>query len=180
MSVATNTSYTKLAKAMHWLVAIFIFVNFPMGLYMNTFPHNSAGFNGVLFYHASIGSLIFMLAMLRLVWRMTHTPPALPSSVARWQVVASHGLHGTLYVLMLAVPLTGYVHRLAGGHPVNFFGVGELPVFLGKDEPLRLLTDALHKTLVFVLAILVVGHIAAALKHRFVDRDGVAGRMWLS
>ncbi|EEF27015.1 Cytochrome b561, putative [Ricinus communis] len=180
MRAAPNASYTKLAKAMHWSVAIFICINFPIGLYMNTFPHNSRSFDDVLFYHASIGSLIFMLAMPRLMWRMMHTPPALPSSVPRWQVMASHGLHWTLYVLMLAVPLTGYVHRLAGGHPVNFFGLGELPVFVSKDEPLRLLTDTLHKTLVFVLATLVVGHIAAALKHRFVDRDGVAERMWVS
>ncbi|WP_321899876.1 cytochrome b [Paraburkholderia heleia] len=178
MSHTLHSTYTRTAVVMHWLVALFIFINFPVGLYMDTFPHNSAGFNKVLFYHASIGSLILMLAVLRWVWRLTHTPPALPSSVARWQVASSHGLHWLLYLLILAVPLTGYVHRLAGGHPVSFFGLVELPVFLGRNEPLRLLTDTLHRTFVFVLAFLVAGHFAAVLKHRFLDRDGVAERMW--
>jgi cytochrome b561 len=180
MAATGNASYTKTAKALHWSVAVFIFVNFAVGLYMNTFPHNSAGFNSVLFHHASIGSLIFMLAVPRLLWRLTHTAPALPASVNQRQVFASHALHWLLYALMLALPLIGYVHRLAGGHPVSFFGLFELPVLHGRDEPLRLLTDTLHKTLVFVLAGLVIGHVAAALKHRFIDRDGVAQRMGIS
>jgi cytochrome b561 len=173
--VTPRQSYSKPAVLMHWLVALLILTNLAVGWYMDTFARDS--FGQVLFWHASIGSLILVLAVFRLSWRLTHTPPALPATVTRWQVIASDVTHALLYALMLGVPLTGYVHRLAGGHPVSFFGLGALPNFIGKDEPLRLLTHTLHKTLVFVLAVLVIGHIGAALKHRFVNRDGVAERM---
>ncbi len=177
MSPASNAAYTRFSVVMHWSIAILILLNLTIGLYMDTFPHNSPQFNGILFYHASIGSLVFMLTIPRLVWRFTHTPPALPSSMPMWQARAANTLHGILYVLLFLVPLAGYVHRLAGAHPVSFFGLVNLPVFIGRDEPLRLLADTLHRALVLTLALLLVAHIGAALKHKFVDRDGVAERM---
>jgi cytochrome b561 len=177
MTPTTPAAYTRVAIVLHWLIALCIFINFGLGLYMETFPKHTPQNDSVLFFHASLGSLICMLAVLRLAWRLTHRPPELPASVVSWQVAASHALHWTLYVLMLVVPLTGYVHRLAGAHPVSFFGLFDLPVLVGRDEPLRLLTDTLHDSLVWVVAILVAGHLGAVVKHRFIDRDGVAGRM---
>ncbi|HEY4092631.1 MAG TPA: cytochrome b [Luteibacter sp.] len=177
VSTARSTSYTKVAIAMHWSIAILIFLNVFLGFLMETFPKSNPGHDQVLFYHASFGSLIFGLAVFRLFWRSTHKPPALPSHIPSWQQTIAHVLHWVLYTLMFVVPLTGYLHRMAGGHPVSFFGMGDLPVLIGKNEPLRLLTDTLHVTLVWVLCILVVGHIGAALKHRFIDRDRVIQRM---
>jgi len=170
-------TYTKVAIAMHWSIALLIFLNVALGFFMETFPKKAPGHDEVLFYHASFGTLIFLLAVFRLFWRSTHKPPALPSSIPAWQRGIAHALHWVLYSLMLLVPLTGYLHRMAGGHDVSFFGLGNLPVLIGKDEPLRLLTDTLHVSLVWVLCILVVGHIGAALKHRFFDRDSVIQRM---
>jgi cytochrome b561 len=177
MPQPSSPTYARFALVMHWSIAILILANLSIGLYMDTYPHNSPQFNGILFYHASIGSLIFMLTVPRLVWRATHTPPPLPDSVPKWQAQIAGTLHGVLYVLLFLVPLTGYVHRLAGAHPVNFFGLGYLPVLIGRDEPLRLLTDALHRALVVTLGLLLVAHVGAAMKHKLVDRDGVAERM---
>lgn len=177
MPSTTPKAYTSVAIFFHWVLALLLLLNFCGGLYMANLPKNTPERNDILFYHASMGSLIFMLAVLRLLWRLTHKPAPLPASVARWQVTASHALHWTLYALMLAAPLAGYVHRLAGGHPVSFFGLTTLPVFVDKNENLRLLTDTIHVSLVWLLAILAIGHIGAALKHRFVDKDGVAERM---
>jgi len=177
MSHAKQHAYNNPAVVFHWLIALCIFMNFFLGIYMETFPKHTPSNDAVLFYHASLGSLVFMLAVARLLWRMTHRPLPLPSSVAAWQATASHILHWTLYALMLAVPLSGFIHRQAGAHAVNFFGLGALPTLVEKNEPLRLFTDTLHETLVWVLAALVLGHLAAALKHRFIDRDGVAERM---
>lgn len=177
MSVPVPASYTRVAISMHWLIAPLIFLNVVLGFYMASFPKTAPTHDQVLFYHASIGSLIFMLAVVRLVWRLTHRPPALSPTIATWQRGLAHALHWTLYVLMLIVPLSGYVHRLAGAHTVNFFGLGNLPVFIGKDEPLRLLTHTLHEALVWVLCVLVVGHIGAAAKHWLIDHDGVLQRM---
>jgi len=177
MSVATRPSYTKVAIVLHWLIALLIFGNLALGFYMASFPKSAPTHDEALFYHASIGSLVFMLAVARLGWRLTHRPPALPASIVSWQRTAAHSLHWLLYVLMLIVPLSGYVHRLAGAHTVSFFGLGNLPVFIGKDEPLRLFTHTLHLCLVWLLCILVAGHLAAALKHAFIDHDGVLQRM---
>jgi len=170
-------AYNNTAIVFHWLIALLIFLNFAMGLYMETFPKHTPSNDAVLFYHASLGSLVFMLAVARLLWRLRHRPLALPDSIAKWQLTASHLLHWLLYVLMLAVPLSGIIHRQACAHPVSFFGLGALPTVVAQNEPLRLFTDTLHETLVWVLAILVLGHIAAALKHRFIDRDAVLKRM---
>jgi len=170
-------AYTKVAVTMHWLIALLIFLNVVVGVYMDSLPKTDPRHDSALFYHASFGSLIFMLAVFRLFWRSTHKPPSLPVTIPSWQRAIAHTLHWVLYSLMFAVPFTGYLHRMAGGHPVSFFGLGYLPVIIGKNEPLRLLTDTLHVCLVWVLCILVVGHIGAALKHRFIDRDGVIQRM---
>ncbi|KVV28393.1 hypothetical protein WK78_09630 [Burkholderia cepacia] len=177
MSQPNHPTYARFAIALHWSIAILILSNLSIGLYMDTFPHSSPQFNGILFYHASIGSLIFMLTVPRLAWRATHTPPPLPGSVPAWQARIAGALHGVLYLLLFLVPLTGYVHRLAGAHPVSFFGIADLPMLVSRDEPLRLLTDALHRALVLTLGLLLAVHVAAALKHKFVDRDGVAERM---
>jgi cytochrome b561 len=172
-----SASYSRVAIAMHWSIALLIVLNVGLGLFMETFPKSAPGHDQVLFYHASFGSLIFGLAVFRLYWRATHRPPELPAAIPSWQQRAAHSLHWLLYALMFVVPLTGYLHRMAGGHPVSFFGLGYLPVLVGKSEPLRLLTDTLHVSLVWVLCILVAGHIGAALKHRFIDRDRVIQRM---
>ena len=170
-------SYTKVAIAMHWLIATLIFLNVAVGVFMEGVPKSDPKHDDVLFYHASIGSLVFMLAVFRLFWRATHKPPKLPPTIPSWQQNLAHTMHWVLYTLMLAVPFTGYLHRMAGGHPVSFFGIGFLPVLIGKDEPLRLLTDTLHVCLVWTLCFLVAGHIGAALKHRFIDGDGIIRRM---
>lgn len=176
-SASSPASYSTVAIVMHWAIASLIFLNVALGFYMAAQPKTLPTHDQVLFYHASIGSLIFLLAVFRLGWRLTHRPPALPRTIPNWQQAIAHILHWTLYVLMLIVPLSGYIHRLAGAHNVSFFGIGNLPVIIGKDEPLRVFTHTAHETLVWVLCILVVGHLGAALKHRFIDRDGVLQRM---
>jgi len=93
------------AIAIHWLIALLIFLNVGVGIFMESFPKSAPGHDVVLFYHASIGSLIFMLAVLRLLWRITHKPPALPASISSWQQTVAHALHWILYSLMFLVPL---------------------------------------------------------------------------
>lgn len=178
-AVATSrpSTYSKVAIAMHWSIALLIFLNVGLGFFMETFPKSAPGHDQVLFYHASFGTLIFGLALFRLFWRATHRPPSLPASIPSWQQNLAHALHWLLYALMFVVPLTGYLHRMAGAHPVSFFGLFDLPALVGKNEPLRLLTDTLHVGLVWVLCVLVAGHIGAALKHALFDRDGVLRRM---
>jgi cytochrome b561 len=170
-------TYTKVAILMHWVMAVFILLNLSVGFFMETFANPSPQRSNVLFYHASIGIVIFTLAVFRLGWRLTHQPPPLPQSISKPQQTAAHSLHWVLYLLILVQPISGYVHRMAGAHLVSFFGLFNLPVLIGKNEPLRLLTDAIHDSGGIIIAILVAGHIGVALKHRFIDRDAVMQRM---
>ncbi|MGA2189577.1 MAG: cytochrome b [Steroidobacteraceae bacterium] len=177
MPQSAPPSYTKVAVYLHWVMALFILLNLSVGFFMETFANPSPQRNNVLFYHASIGMLIFVLAVLRLGWRLAHRPPPMPQSISKAQQTAAHGLHWVLYLLILVQPISGYVHRMAGNHLVSFFGLFNLPVLIGKNEPLRLLTDTIHDSGAIIIAILVAGHIAAALKHRLFDRDLVLQRM---
>jgi cytochrome b561 len=170
-------SYSRVAILMHWVMAFFILLNLSVGFFMETFANPSPQRNSVLFYHASIGVLIFALAVFRLGWRLTHQPPPLPQSISKAQQTAAHGLHWVLYGLIFLQPISGCVHRMAGAHPVSVFGLFYLPVLIAKNEPLRLFTDVVHDGGAIIIAILVAGHIGMALKHRFMDRDGVMQRM---
>jgi len=177
MTQDTPQAYTKVAIRMHWILAILLVLNIAIAFYMESFNKNNPQRDNVLFYHASFGLLIFGLAVFRFYWRTTHRPPALPDSIPKAQRIAAHSLHWIFYFLMLAQPVIGYVHRLAGGHPVSFFGLFDLPMLIGKNEPLRLLTDTLHDVFGILFAVLIVGHILAALKHRFIDKDAVLQQM---
>ncbi len=175
--MSEERTYTPVAILLHWVTAALILLNLSVGFFMESFANPSPQRSNVLFYHASLGILIFTLTVCRLAWRLTHQPPPLSESIPKSQRAAAHGLHWLLYLLILTQPISGYLHRMAGAHPVSFFGVFNLPVLIGKNEALRLLTDAIHDGGAIVLALLVAGHIAAALKHRFIDRDAVMQRM---
>lgn len=172
-------AYTRTAKILHWLVALFILINVGIGLRMEHFPgydHKSREWNGVLFWHGSIGALVLWLAVARLIWRAGHRPPPLPNSIPAWQVWAAHGVHMLLYGMMLGLPLSGYAHRVAGNHPVSFFGLWDWPNLLSPDEPLRVLFGTIHVGLVIGLGSLLFLHVGAAIKHRL-NGDGVTQRM---
>ena len=174
--MATPHRYTTLAIALHWMVAALIFCAFPLGLYMSDLKLSPLKLQ-LVSYHKWLGVTIFLLVLLRLFWRATHTPPALPASIAAWQQRAAHGLHHLLYVLMLGIPVSGWLMSSAKGVPVVYLGLVRLPDLLSKDKALGNALQTLHASLNYVLLALVFLHIAAALKHQFVDRDDTLSRM---
>lgn len=177
---ATPARYTRPAVLLHWMVAALVFAALGIGLYMEHFPgfkHTSAQWNSALVWHGSVGALVLILMFARLAWRLAHRPPALPAGVAAWKARASHVMHGLLYALLFAAPAVGMMHRMFGNHPIAFFGLFEWPALLPPDDAARVFTDKLHVFLVSVIGIAVLGHLAAVLVHRFIDRDGVAQRM---
>lgn len=176
----TAPSYTRTAKVLHWLVALFILTNFVIGLRMEHFPgysHKSPEWNGILFWHGSIGALVLWLAVARIIWRAGHRPPPLPGSIPTWQVWMAHSVHGLLYLAMLALPLSGYGHRVAGNHAVSFLGLWNWPNLFAPNEALRVLFGTVHISLALGLGGLLVLHFGAVLKHWAINRDGVAKRM---
>ena len=169
--------YTPVAIALHWLLALAIVGAFGVGLYMTSLPFSPMRLK-LYNWHKWAGVTILTLSALRLLWRLTHRPPAEPPMPA-WQAKAAHVTHAALYLLFFAVPLFGWAYSSAAGFPIVWFGVLPLPDFVPKDKALADTFKELHKFAAFGLAALVVAHVGAALKHQFIDRDRLLARMGL-
>ena len=168
--------YTRTAIALHWLIALLILATLPLGVYMSNLPLSP---DKLKFYswHKWIGITVLMLAVLRLLWRARHLPPSLPDPTPRWQRHTSHAVHLLLYILLFTVPLSGWTMNSAKGIQTVWFGVLPLPDLVGKDKALGDLLTTLHQGLNLVLAALIAAHVAATVKHHFIDRDATLRRM---
>lgn len=168
--------YTAPAIALHWLLAAAIAGSFCVGLFMTelqTSPLKLKLYN----WHKWAGVTILALSLLRLVWRLTHRPPPDLLAMPAWQKRAAHFVHRLMYALFFAVPLAGWAYSSAAGFPVVLFGVWPLPDFVPADKALAEAIKPLHWILAYALAGLALVHVAAALVHHFVDRDGLLRRM---
>lgn len=168
--------YTGTAIALHWLIAAGILGTFALGLYMHDLPFSPAKLKLVA-WHKWAGVTLFALACLRLAWRLGHRPPDLPDAMPPAQRRMAGVAHGALYVLMLAIPLSGWLMSSAKGVPTVWFGVLPLPDLVARDAAQAETLQALHQALNYTLLALVAAHAGAALKHHFVDRDDVLQRM---
>lgn len=179
-STASPSRYGATAIALHWLLAVGIVGAFGVGVYMTGLPFSPARLK-LYNWHKWAGVTILVLSALRLLWRVTHRPPALPKAVEKtmpgWQKLAHHGTHHLLYVLFFAVPLIGWAYSSAAGFPIVFLGLWQLPDFVPVSKDLAEAIKPWHQYTAFALAALAVLHIAAALKHHLVDRDGLLHRM---
>ena len=183
VAAGTAQRYGSVAIALHWLLAVLITVSFGVGLYMTSLsfsPLQLRLFN----WHKWIGIIILALSALRLLWRLLHRPPPLPSRISAsmpgWQLVAHGGVHLVLYALFFIVPLLGWAYSSALGLPVVLFGVLPLPDLLPVDKALaENLLKPLHHAGAYTLAGVAALHVAAALKHHVVDHDGLLERMWI-
>ncbi|MCW7539524.1 cytochrome b [Aquabacterium sp. A7-Y] len=180
MKSQPSTRYTGLAMALHWLLALAIVGAFFVGLYMTVLSMSPTRLK-LYNWHKWAGVLILALSAARLLWRLSHRPPALPAAVEAkmpaWQRAAHHGTHALLYALFFAVPLMGWAYSNAAGFPIVLFGALPLPDLVAPDKALAETLKPWHGRLAYTLAALVVLHVAAALKHHFIDRDGLLTRM---
>ena len=169
--------YNGPAVALHWLIAVLIVCGFYLGWIMTDIPGFTPAKLKYFSWHKWTGVTVFMLAVARVLWRATHRAPALDSATPAWQKAAAHLVHGVLYLLMLAIPLSGYFYSSAAGIQVVYLGIVPLPTFIGPDQALKATLRTVHVLLNYTLLALVAVHVLAALKHQFVDRDGLLARM---
>ena len=172
--------YSTVAVALHWLLALVILAMFGVGVYMTDLPFSPQRLK-LYNWHKWAGVTFLALTVLRLLWRATHRPPELPAAIARampsWQSRAYQATHHLMYLLFFAVPLVGWAYSSAAGFPIVWFGQIPLPDLLPVNKELAELIKPLHKLLALALMALAGLHIAAALKHHWVDRDGLLHRM---
>lgn len=177
---ATSRRYTRTAMLLHWVLGLALMGVFAVGVYMADLPFSPQRLK-LYNWHKWAGVTLLALSTLRLLWRATHRPPALPpaieSAMPGWQKLAHHATHGLLYVLFFAVPLIGWAYSSAAGFPIVFLGLWPLPDFVPVSKELADAIKPWHEITAFAMAGLVVLHIAGALKHQIVDRDGLVARM---
>lgn len=168
--------YSTLSIILHWLIALGIFVCFPLGLYMADLKLSPTKLQ-LISYHKWLGVTIFALLVIRILWRVTHQAPALPNQMPKWQIAASHLTHSALYLLMIAIPVSGWLMSSAKGFTTVYFGIFPLPDLLEKNKEVADLLESTHATLNYILLAFVILHIAGALKHQFIDKDNLINRM---
>ena len=164
------------AKLFHWVTAALILAQIALGVMAASWRVSPAKLE-LFFWHKSNGMLILALVALRLLWRLANPPPELPSGMAAWERAAARLSHLLLYALMIAMPVTGWIVSSASNVPFRIFWLIPLPAIVAPDEPTADLVAWVHGGLAALLALVLVAHIGAALRHHFVKRDTVLERM---
>ncbi|WP_404479891.1 cytochrome b [Novosphingobium sp. BL-52-GroH] len=169
-----NAKYNAGARALHWTIAALIIANLASGLLHDALE----GVVAVMPVHKAIGLTVLVLSLARLGWRMAWKAPAYPGSMGRGEIALAHAVHAVLYAFMIAMPLSGWIMSSAGKYPLTWFGVFQWPKLpVVKDSMLYEIGHGFHGIGGWVLLALVLGHVAAALRHQFLLRDTVLRRM---
>lgn len=171
-----GSAYHPASRVLHWLTALLVIVTVPLGASLAGLPRVPSSF---VYYdvHKSIGATLLLLVLGRLCLRIARRPAPLPATVAPWQRRAAAGMHASLYVLLLAVAVVGWLASQAGGHPLVWLNLVPMPAPVPVDETLSSRLHEVHALLAWTLVAHVVVHVLAVLKHVFVDRDDVLARM---
>ena len=186
MPRSERARYTGVAISLHWIVAVLLIVNVALGLSADYLPDGYV--RPVIDLHKSIGITVLGLVLLRILWRLSHKPPAMPKTYAPWERFAAHLAHGALYVVILALPVSGWMHdsawKGAATHPILLYGLIPWPrigwieaVEPHEKETLHTVFFAFHAYAAYALYALLALHIIGALKHQFWDREPELQRM---
>ena len=174
----STVRYSTVAILLHWLIAIMVVCLFAFGLYMVDLKFSPTKLK-YLSWHKWAGVTIFLLVLIRIVWRLTHKPPTHTVTMPRWQTNAAAAVHYLLYALLIAIPISGWLSSSAKGFQTVYFGVLPLPNLLDKNKELGQTLGFVHQALNYSMMAIVVLHALAALKHYFIDKDDILRRMLL-
>lgn len=173
-----RSAYSRGAIAFHWAIGVLFILNLLGGFFHESFGDAMTGL--IMGLHKATGILILALTLGRLGWRLTHRPPPLPATIKGWEKGLAHAVHWTFYVLMLALPVTGWLFVSAGSrkYPIEFYGLFQVPWLpVAQDKAFSHTLGERHEFLGWVAAALITLHILAALKHHLIDKDDTVVRM---
>jgi len=172
----TTRRWGVIAQTFHWVIVALVVVQVTLAEMADDLPLGVRKLT-LLARHKSVGITILALVILRLLWRWLNEQPPLPEKLKRYERLLAHLVHVALYVLLFAVPLSGWMFSSARGFPVSWFGFFQLPDLMPKSRPLYEALLTTHHVLAWTLVVVAGLHGAAALKHHFVHRDDVLKRM---
>jgi len=172
----TTRAWGPVSKTFHWVIVLLIIAQWVIAERADDLPNGLAKLQ-TLALHKSIGMTVFMLAILRLVWRWMNPVPSLDGVTRGWERLLAGLSHVALYALILAMPLTGWLMSSAHAYSVSWFNLFQWPDLVQPDHELSEKLETIHKSLFRVLAAVAALHVLGALKHHFVDRNEVLKRM---
>lgn len=172
---STENRWGSVARMLHWLMALAIIGNGIVGLVMDEMPRGMSKLN-TFAIHKSIGLTVLALLVLRASWRLFDRKPD-DEPMPRWQRLAAHATHGVLYLLMLAIPLSGWIYNSAHGYALQWFKLFNLPALSEKNDALSDFAGDTHEILFWVLVVVLVAHVGGALVHHLFERDNTLLRM---
>lgn len=173
----TPAAWHPVVRGIHWLMAALIVVQGVVGWVGHEMARSPAKVD-VMTAHKSLGITLLLLVILRLLWRLSHPAPPLPAQTKRWEIRAAWLSHAALYLLMFALPLSGWLTASTSIVPWKLWWVMPWPAIAAPDPGLHEFAGEVHETLVKLLIAVLIVHIAAALRHHFLKRDDVLLRMW--
>lgn len=177
MSFQSVSKYSKTAIVLHWTIAVLVIYNIIVALFTEGLSKPVHEF--MMGLHLSFGIVILALAVIRVGWRLTHKPPTKPADLATWEVWLAKIVHFLFYALIILLPLSGWVWMSAEGYPINMFGLFDMPSLpVEKSKALAHIMHERHEFLGYSMLVLVLLHIAGALKHQYPDKMPFIQRMW--
>ena len=175
--IRQDDSWTLVAKLLHWLMAALILAQLALGKYAESIALSPQKLN-LMVWHKSIGIVLLLLVLIRLTWAVVNPRPSPVDGIGVIMRKASKYSHFVLYLLMLSIPLSGWLMNSAKNIPFSVFRTIPWPNLIGPDKKLAVLFEQLHEGLVNILGIVLVIHVLAALWHHFYRQDRVLTRMW--
>jgi cytochrome b561 len=177
IAAAEGPGYSAAARTFHWMTAALVLTMIPIGITMANFDLGGAVEDPMYHLHRSIGALVMVITVVRLIYRLGHPAPPLPADMPAWQHATALATHWALYALLIAQPIVGWIATSAYRAPVLFFWLFDLPPIWREDRPFSEAMFVVHRSMGIFIATLICVHIAAALYHHFILRDGVLKRM---
>jgi cytochrome b561 len=171
----TENRFGLISFLFHWVMAILIIGMLILGIYMTRIPISALKLE-LYGWHKEIGMLILMLIIFRFIWRLSVILPSL-QTLPRWERIAARSVHWLFYFFMFAMPITGWLVTSAAGLPVSFFDLFTIPTLIEPSEEKLLFFSSIHQWLAYALIVVICLHVAAALKHQFIDKDDILRRM---
>jgi cytochrome b561 len=169
--------YSAVNQTFHWLTAILMFAILPIAWIMTSLGRDAPGREAWVTTHKTIGISILAITLCRMLWRIVDPPPPLPGAIGRWERVAAKTSYALLYVVLVGMPVSGYILSAAGGHPVELFGLFPIPPLVPHDETLGRSAATAHILGRWLVYALIVLHLLGVAFHVVLARDGLLGRM---
>ncbi|WP_298622770.1 cytochrome b [uncultured Legionella sp.] len=176
MNKNVDARYTSSTKWLHWIIALAVILMLFMGFFLDDIPERFQGMAYML--HKSIGITILFLMILRFIIVHVHTRPPLPESIKLWEKVLSRFVQYGFYILLLLMPLSGWIMSVASEYVPSYFGLFNMPLpWISPNKPLAKFMNESHGIIAWILVVFICLHILGALKHHFIDKDNVLKSM---